>query len=648
MSRYFLNLKDPSMSKILNILCVLCVSLFPMISLAAQVSIGVLAYNGKPQALQRWQATADYLGVRIPDTRFLIKPLTHQEFQHAINKGELDFLLTNPGHYVQLEVKAGAIRLASFQTRFEDRVLTRMSSVIFSLKDKGIDTLDIEKVKGKTLAAVGKDAFGGFQLAQKVFLQHAINPLQDMQIKWLGFPHADVVHSVLSGKADIGVVRSGVLEKMAGQGLLDLSSLKILNQQVKDQFPFLHSTGLYPEWPFARLPSTDPELSKRVVLALLQMPDSNAAAIESGGTGWTIPLNYSSVHDLFKSLQIEPYPPVSPNFKDFWLAYRQWIIVSFLLLLFSLAVLLRMFKVNQHLNTAKQALQQHQNVLEDTVKQRTDELLQSNLLLQQDIEQRIATEKTMHEACDTLQGFYMIASRHDLDREQRLQSILDMARQTLKADRALLSRWDATQQQFVFCSCSPEGQITDDQNSGDKKTIEPLCREFALEAISTHALQNHKECAPWQSYLACPIKGVDGYQRLFEFVALPKKESGEAVNNGALLNSEIHQRILKLLTFWVSHETALMDKEQQSEQQLREFRQRFEHISPREKQVLDLLIQGESNKSMARYLNISSKTVELHRANLLKKTDARSSIELVKMAIQSGLSDRPGKNPRFS
>ncbi len=307
-----------------------------------------------------------------------------------------------------------------------------------------------------------------------------------------------------------------------------------------------------------------------------------------------------------------------------------------------------MFKVNQHLNATKQALQQHQSVLEDTVGQRTDELLQSNLLLQQDIEQRIAAEKNMHDACDTLQGFYMIASRHDLDREQRLQSVLDMARQTLKADRALLSRWDATQEQFVYCSCSPEGQIPGDKNPEHETIIEPLCREFALEAISTHALQNHRECAPWQSYLACPIKGVDGYQRLFEFVALPKEESVEAVSNGALLNSEIHKRILKLLTFWVSHETALMDKEQQSKQELREFRQRFERISPREKQVLDLLTQGESNKSMARYLNISSKTVELHRANLLKKTDAKSSIELVKMAILAGLSDRLGKNPRLS
>ncbi len=301
------------MSRVLKILFALCLCHFSVVICAEQVSIGVLAYNGKPQALKRWQATADYLGTRIPDTRFLIKPLTHQEFQHAINKGELGFLLTNPGHYVQLEVKAGAIWLASFQTRFENRVLTRMSSVIFSLKGKGIDTLDLDKVKGKTLAAVGKDAFGGFQLAQKVFLQHAINPLKDMQVKWLGFPHTDVVNSVLLGKADIGVVRSGVLEKMAGHGLLEMSRLRILNQQVKDQFPFLHSTGLYPEWPFARLPSTDPELSKRVVLALLQMPDSNVAAIESGGTGWTIPLNYSSVHDLFKILQIDPYPPASPD-----------------------------------------------------------------------------------------------------------------------------------------------------------------------------------------------------------------------------------------------------------------------------------------------------------------------------------------------
>ena len=616
----------------------LFLSLCAVASLAAQqrVTIGVLAYNGKPQAMLRWQPTADYLATQIADTEFLIMPLTHEEFRHAINKDELDFLLTNPGHYVRLEVSSGATRLATFQTRFQNQVLTQMSSVIFTRKDSGIQTLD--DLKGKTLAAISKDAFGGYQLAQKVFLENKINPSKALKIKWLGFPHADIVRAVISGKADAGVVRAGILEKMSEQGALELSRLAILNNKNDKGFPFRHSTSLYPEWPIARLPSTDSNLAKQVVLALLLMPDSNEAAVASGGAGWTIPLDYSSVHDLFKVLQIEPYPPTVLTTEDFWQAYKQWIIFSLLLLVFSLLTLLRMFKANNRLNTTQLALQQQQNILEDTVRQRTDELLEANQALQLDIQQRIETEKNMHNACDTLQNLYTVAIRHDLSREQRLQSILDMARQFLGADKALLSRWNAKQQQFTFCTCSPESQI---------KEV-PLFAKTALQAITDkqiHTLQNVNQ---WQSYLASPVTIADNYQCLFEFVIVSTENTDKNVTQHGLLNNEIHRRILKLLTLWISNEMVLVESEKYNDQQSRELQQRFEAISPRERQVLFLLVQGESNKSMARHLSISPKTVELHRANLLKKTHAQSSIQLVKMAIQSGLSDLPSKNPSAS
>lgn len=73
----------------------------------AGVSIGVLAYNGKQQALARWQPTADYLSQKIDSRDFEIVPLTHEEFEHAINKGQLDFILTNPGalHHPGSEVR---------------------------------------------------------------------------------------------------------------------------------------------------------------------------------------------------------------------------------------------------------------------------------------------------------------------------------------------------------------------------------------------------------------------------------------------------------------------------------------------------------------------------------------------------------------
>ena len=55
-------------------------------------------------------------------------------------------------------------------------------------------------------------------------------------------------------------------------------------------------------------------------------------------------------------------------------------------------------------------------------------------------------------------------------------------------------------------------------------------------------------------------------------------------------------------------------------------------MTPREREILDLISKGHSTKEIARLLGISPKTVEYHRANLLRKFGARTSSQLVAMA----------------
>lgn len=64
-----------------------------------------------------------------------------------------------------------------------------------------------------------------------------------------------------------------------------------------------------------------------------------------------------------------------------------------------------------------------------------------------------------------------------------------------------------------------------------------------------------------------------------------------------------------------------------------EARRRIEELSPREREVLQGLVAGKANKVIAYDLGISPKTVEVHRANLVKKMGARSLSELVRMAL---------------
>jgi RNA polymerase sigma factor (sigma-70 family) len=56
-------------------------------------------------------------------------------------------------------------------------------------------------------------------------------------------------------------------------------------------------------------------------------------------------------------------------------------------------------------------------------------------------------------------------------------------------------------------------------------------------------------------------------------------------------------------------------------------------LSPREKQVMDLVVAGLANKQIARELDLSEKTVEVHRGNVMRKMQAQSVAELVRMAL---------------
>lgn len=62
----------------------------------------------------------------------------------------------------------------------------------------------------------------------------------------------------------------------------------------------------------------------------------------------------------------------------------------------------------------------------------------------------------------------------------------------------------------------------------------------------------------------------------------------------------------------------------------------LERLSPRERQVLDLVVASKPNKIIADILGISIKTVELHRSNMMNKLGVRSLPELMKVALGHG------------
>ena len=74
-----------------------------------------------------------------------------------------------------------------------------------------------------------------------------------------------------------------------------------------------------------------------------------------------------------------------------------------------------------------------------------------------------------------------------------------------------------------------------------------------------------------------------------------------------------------------------------------EARQRFATLTPRELELAKLVVAGHSSKQIAAMLGLSTKTVENHRAHLMKKTGAMNTADLARFSTIAGID--PPRNP---
>lgn len=63
--------------------------------------------------------------------------------------------------------------------------------------------------------------------------------------------------------------------------------------------------------------------------------------------------------------------------------------------------------------------------------------------------------------------------------------------------------------------------------------------------------------------------------------------------------------------------------------------QRLASLTQREKEVLDRVVEGKANKVIATDLNLSQRTIEIHRSNVMEKMQAKSLAQLIKMVIEA-------------
>lgn len=259
-----------------------------------EARIGVLAYRGAHELERDWSGLRDYLDRAVSGWTFEIVPVTLSSADAQITMGELDFLITNPGHFATLNsthrMSVIATRLqqksdGSFSNTFGSAIIVRADSTISTLQDAA----------GKTVVAVDPNAFGGFQLAWSQFQHVGLDVFRDTAaLNFVGFPMDQVVTQVLTGAADVGIVRSGLIERLVAEGRIGAQDFRVLNASASYAHPDALSTDLYPEWPFAALATAPAGLKDRVAIALLTLGDSPIAQDIGIKDRWSAPAPYHS------------------------------------------------------------------------------------------------------------------------------------------------------------------------------------------------------------------------------------------------------------------------------------------------------------------------------------------------------------------
>lgn len=274
-------------------------------------NIGVLAMRGEVSTRNHWQPLETLLNQQIPGEQFHIQPLDLRQMQEAVNRGTVQFVVTNPAQFVQLNSRAALRWLASLRsTRGGKATSNVIGSAILVRRDSGITSA--HDLIGKTVGAIDAQAFGGYLLGYKALSDAGLRPERDLRLTFTGFP-ADALLYLLREKAvQAVIVPVCLLEKMDEEGLIRKTDFTaVLNHPTS--IPCLTSTPLYPDWSFAALPAVSDELADRVTRALFNAP-------QNATFRWGAPASTREVEALLRDVRQHPQQ------RQFWLDVKSWFI----------------------------------------------------------------------------------------------------------------------------------------------------------------------------------------------------------------------------------------------------------------------------------------------------------------------------------
>jgi FixJ family two-component response regulator len=154
----------------------------------------------------------------------------------------------------------------------------------------------------------------------------------------------------------------------------------------------------------------------------------------------------------------------------------------------------------------------------------------------------------------------------------------------------------------------------------------PSCLVLDVRLPETSGLDFQRELA--DANIEIPIVFISGYQDVPVAVRAMKAGAVEFLTKPVR-----HQELLDAIQLALKR-----DRDRRREQaEIASLRERLQALTPREREVLPLLVSGLLNKQIAAEIAVSEAAVKVHRGHLMRKMGAKSLAELVRMAEKLGI-----------
>ena len=267
-----------------------------------------------------------------------------------------------------------------------------------------------------------------------------------------------------------------------------------------------------------------------VTQVLLSMPYDHPSALSARSAGWTIPLDYSSVTELMRSLKIGPFEVLrETSMLALMKRYAYWLISAGLALISLVMLSGYVTRTNHRLReteidlrqeisireASEATLEKYRDTLEEQVMARTQDLQKTNQALEKS---RVALRKLVE-----------ITSAPDLNHEQKLDQLLETGRKYFELDVAVLASVD--DDEYRVCTMSGDSTMVHDIQGRLNQHCASYLVEHVGETLDVPDVSNYAEADStcrkqgWRSYLGVGVMLDGSIHCTLEFAGTKKRKS---------------------------------------------------------------------------------------------------------------------------